>query len=256
MSQPLSRVAVTDFPSLTPNREPEDHMSVHPFQPARHPDVEAPPIYEDDDADDGFDPNVDDLDETLARFGSVGPANRSAHRVINTSVLAALTGYPTYVCEEFHHALFTLLEDVGDFDGLLATPLVCVGRADVFDVAREWLAANPPVDVDAMLAARGDGETDDHLWSRINAAIDAHSLALAAAAGSNPSLTLGSIDAISDVIDDRMIEIALSTMPEQVIALTRVAFELIARLPESVVITGGASRATCLTRDTFDGWQS
>lgn len=256
MSQPLGKVAVTDFPSSTPNREPEDHMSVHHLTPRRHPEGTRPPIIEDEGADDRFDPDVDDLDETLKRFGSVGPANRRAHCVINASVLATITGYPTFVCEEFHHALFTLLEDVGDVDGLLTTPLVCVGRSDRLEAARQWLAAHPPVDVDAMLAARGDGETDDHLWSRINAAVDAHSLALAAAAGSNPSLTLGSIDAISDVIADRVFEIARSTMPAQIITLTRVALHLIARLPDTVVVTGGANTATCLTRDTFAGWQS
>lgn len=157
MSQPVGKVAVTDFPSSTPNREPEDHMSVHHLTPRRHPEGTRPPIIEDEGADDGFDPDVDDLDETLKRFGSVGPANRRAHCVINASVLAAVTGYPTFVCEEFHHALFTLLGDVGDFDGLLATPLVCVGRSDRLEAARQWLAAHPPVDVDAMLAARPIG---------------------------------------------------------------------------------------------------
>lgn len=223
-------------------------MSVHQFRPPRRSDAEAPCV--DDELDDD-----DDFDESLNRYGTVDRANRRAHRVINTSVLAALTGYPTIVCEEFHHALFTLLEAVGDFDGLIAAPAVCVGRNEVPAVARAWVTEHRPVDVDATIEAADELEPNDDMWRRIMREIEAHSLALAVAAGTNPSLTFGSIEAVSERIVDGVLEIALSCMPEQIATLTRVAFDLIARPPESVVIVGEPGRASCLTRDTFDGWQ-
>lgn len=225
-------------------------MSVLPFQPRHEAGATLPPIH--DDTDDGF----HDDDETLTRFGSTGPATRQAHRVINPGVLAALTGVPPVVCEEFHHVLFTLLDSIGDFDGLLATPLVCVGRADRLATAQVWLAEHPQAGIDAILDAAADEESDDSVWGRITAELATHSLALAAVVGSNPSLTFGAIDAIGMRLDDDLGRIALSTELEEVLLLTRAALELIARLPGTVVLTGGATISACLTRDTFGGWPS
>lgn len=229
-------------------------MSVHQFPTRRLTDLDAPCV--DEELDDlGVDDDIDDGDETLNRYGTVDRPNRLAHRVINTSVLAALTGYPTVVCEEFHHVLFSLLESVGDFDGLITTPTVCVGRADALAVARAWVGEHPPVDIDARIADADETESNDETWRRIIADIEAHSLALAVVAGTNPSLTFGSLNAVSERITDGVLEIALSCMPEQITTLTRVAFDLIARLPDPVVIVGRPGRASTLARDPFEGWQ-
>jgi hypothetical protein len=209
----------------------------------------------------GVDIRVDDDDESLNRFGSDAEFNRYAHLAVNTTVLAAITGFPTEACEEFHHTLFSLLEAVGDFDGLIATPLVCIGQVDARARAQEWLAAHPAVDVGAMRAGDDDPtgddlDTDEQLWARIMTAIEAHSLDLAAAVGTNPSLTFGSLEAVSERLQTDICDIAPSCITAQVTTMTEVALDLTARLPESVHIVGGAGRTTRLTRDTFRGWQA
>jgi hypothetical protein len=204
---------------------------------------------------DEFD-DVDDVDESLNRYGSFDRTHRVAHRVINPSVLSAVTGFPPIPCQEFHHVLFDLLEAIGDYGGLIATPLLCVGRSDALPAAHAWLAAHPAVDVDAIREADHESESDDELWCRIKAEFEAHSLALAVATGTNPSLTFGSIEALSERLSDEVLEIAVSCMPQQITELTETALELIARLPESVNIVGNPGRSTCLTRDTFRGWQA
>lgn len=231
-------------------------MSVHLF-PCRS-DV-ATGDFAVDDVDDIDD--VDDADESLNRFGSTDRRLRHAHLALNTTVIAAITGFPTDACEEFHHTLFTLLEAVGDFDGLIATPLVCIGRVDAAVRAQTWLAAHPAVDVAAMYTAACDPDADlpataGDIWTQIDAAIQAHSLGLATAADTNPSLTFGSIEALSERLQVDICEITLECMPAQVTTMTTVALDLIARLPESVHLVGGASRTTSLTRDRYAGWQS
>jgi hypothetical protein len=200
--------------------------------------------------------DVDDVEESLNRYGSLDPANHCAHRVVNPSVLSALTGFPLDVCEEFHHVLFALLEAVGDFDGLIATPSVCIGRADALFTAGQWIASNPSIDVEAAIAAGDEMERNHDLWQRIADEITAHSLTLAMAIGTNPSLTFGSIEAVSERLADDVLDITLSCIPKQIDELTTVALDLIARLPESVLIIGNTGRSTCLTRDTFRGWQA
>lgn len=224
-------------------------MSVHSFPPR------------DSRAARGVDIGVDDDDESLDRFGSVAEFNRYAHLAINTAVISAITGFPTETCDEFHHTLFSLLEAVGDFDGLIATPLVCIGHVDTRARAQEWLAAHPAVDVGAMRAAAEDPTADDpdndeQLWARIMTAIQTHSLHLAAAVGTNPSLTFGSVEAVSERLQTDICDIAPSCMPAQVTTMTDVALDLIARLPDAVHVVGGAGRSTCLTRDTFRGWRA
>lgn len=209
----------------------------------------------------GVDIRVDDDDESLNRFGSAAEFNRYAHLAVNTTVISAITGFPTETCEEFHHTLFSLLEAVGDFGGLIATPLVCIGHVDARVRAQEWLAAHPAVDVGATRTAAedptaDDPDTDEQLWARIMAAIETHSLDLAAAVGTNPSLTFGSLEAVSERLQTDICEIAPTCMPTQVTTMTDVALDLVARLPESVHIVGGAGRTTCLTRDTFRGWRA
>ena len=200
--------------------------------------------------------DVDDVDESLNRYGSLDPANHLAHRVINPSALSALTGFMLTVCEEFHHVLFGLLETIGDFDGLIATPSVCIGRADALLTAGEWITSNPALDVEAAVAAADEMEPNQDLWQRIGDEIAAHSLALATSTGTNPSLTFGSIEAVSERLADDVLDITLSCIPKQIDELTTMALDLIARLPESVQIVGNPGRWTCLTRDTFRGWQA
>lgn len=227
-------------------------MSVLPIQPRGTASADGRSSIEDiDDVED-----VDDVDESLNRYGSFDRRHRVAHRVINPSVLSALTGFPPIPCQEFHHVLFDLLEAIGDDDGLIATPLVCVGRDDALLTAHEWLAAHPSGGVDAMRALADESESDDARWCRVKAAVEAHSLALALATGTNPSLTFGSIEAVSERLVDEVLEIALSCMPQQTTELTDLTLELIARLPDSVRIVGNPGRSVCLTRDTFRGWQA
>ena len=230
-------------------------MSVLPFQPR---DAVTPhgrcAIADEFDEFDEFD-DMDDVDESLNRFGSFDRSHRVAHRVINPSVLSALTGFPPIPCQEFHHVLFDLLEAIGDHDGLIATPLVCIGRTAALPIAHEWLAAHPAVDVDATRESADESESNDALWRRIKAGIEAHSLALAVATGTNPSVTFGSIEAVSERLADDVLEIAVSCMPQQITELTETVLELVARLPETVRVVGNPGRSTCLTRDTFRGWQ-
>jgi hypothetical protein len=95
------------------------------------------------DIDDAYD--VDDLDESRHRFGGLDRSNRLAHRAITPPLLAALTGVGLPDCQDFHHVLFSLLEVIGDFDGLIATPSVVVGRGEPLDAAT-GLVGHPPGD--------------------------------------------------------------------------------------------------------------
>jgi hypothetical protein len=176
-------------------------------------------------------------------------------------LLAALTGVGLPDCQDFHHVLFSLLESIGDFDGLIATPSVVVGRGEPLDAALAWLATYPAIDVDSMIASADELEDNVDLDRRIDAAIEAHSLALAVAVDTNPSLTFGSIEAVRERLVDDVLEITLSCRPDQIEALTATALELLARLPGSTVIVGGATARrrpgpsaqllACLTRDTL-----
>lgn len=215
-------------------------MSVLPF-PTGH-DV--------DDVDD-----VDDTDESTNRYGTLDATNGVAHRVVNASLLTAITGFAPIPCQEFHHVFFALLEDVGDFDGLIATPVGCIGRRAALAAAHAWIATHPAIDGGGVLAT-ADEESGDDAWQRTIAQIEAHSMALAEAVGTNPSLTFGSVEAVSERLADDVLEIALSCLPEQVTTLTRVALDLVARLPESVRVVGGAARSTTLVGDPYDGWRS
>jgi hypothetical protein len=112
-----------------------------------------------------------------------------------------------------------------------------------------------------MIASADELEDNVDLDRRIDAAIEAHSLALAVAVDTNPSLTFGSIEAVSEQLVHDVLEITLSCRPDQIEALTVTALELLARLPRSTVIVGGAAARldrgpdalplACLTRDTL-----
>lgn len=253
-------------------------MTVHPFrrQAERHADrpnraagddsitlgLEHSAAYVVDDADDIDDAyDVDDLDESRHRFGGLDRSNRLAHRAITPPLLAALTGVGLPDCQDFHHVLFSLLESIGDFDGLIATPSVVVGRGEPLDSAPAWLAAHPAIDIDSMIASADELEDNVDLDRRIDAAIQAHSLALAVAVDTNPSLTFGSLEAVRERLVDDVLKITLSCRPDQIEALIATALELLARLPRSTVIVGGATARldrgpgarplACLTRDTL-----
>lgn len=118
-----------------------------------------------DDLDDLF----DDLDGSRNRYGSLDPATGLAHRAVTPQLLAGLTGLDLPLCRAFHCALFGLLEDIADFDGLIATSEFWVGAdARRMPAADQWLFEHPaPVPDDGSRLARE--------------AVDAHSLALATA---------------------------------------------------------------------------
>ena len=65
----------------------------------------------------------------------------SAAELVSSEALMQMTGLTLPVCEAFHAAFVNLVEDVGDFDGLIVTPhLLVVGRDDRVDAALDWLA--------------------------------------------------------------------------------------------------------------------
>lgn len=222
-------------------------MTVHPFRPRANQPVDPPvdpatPTIEDDDAfpydfNEDF-AEFDDSNEDMRRFGSIDVQYRYAHRTLSAPLLAMLTDVQIPDCQAFHRVLFALLEDVGDFDGLVATPHVIVaGRPDRVAAARGWLTEHPPPDVAALHDALLDGRLDD---DHVTRCIERHSLGLAQAAGSNPSLTIGSLEALQHRLIGDVLDILISCSNDDFHRLTDMVIRLLARLPDSLGLVGGA----------------
>lgn len=223
-------------------------MTVYPF-PARRitssgqadsASALAPSTFPDDIHDDF--PEFDDTEEEIARYGSADRQYRWAHRTISSTVLAILTGVQIPVCQAFHHALFGLLEHVGDFDGLVATPNLLIGR-DSAQIARasEWLTSHPQPDVSTLISRFDIDEPVAEVDRYIDRCIDQHSLGLATAADTNPSLTLGSIAHLQDRLIDEVLELLLSCQIDEIYRLTDAGVDVLGRMPESMLLAGGAT---------------
>ena len=217
-------------------------MTVHPLRSHTadvddDSDLEFPFDFHEDFAD------FEDADESMHRYGSLDRQYRYAHRTISATVLAALTGIQVPVCQAFHYSFFGLLESVGDFDGLVATPrLLIPGRQDRIAAASDWLGGHPEPDVAAMMAeAEQDfDESAVELDHRIAETIDRHSLDLAMVARTNPSLTLGSTAALHERVIDEILDLLLSCQVDEIDRLTDTAIDLLCRMPTSIRLLGGA----------------
>jgi hypothetical protein len=180
--------------------------------------------------DDLFD-RFDDLDGSHNRYGSLDPATGLAHRAITPELLAGLTCLDLPLCRAFHCALFDLLEDIGDFDGVVATSEFFVSAdARPMPAADAWLFEHPaPEPDDGSRPAR-------HV-------VEQHSLALAMAIDTNPSLTFGSTTALTGVLLDGVLE---RVEPDRIVidseieALTSVTLQLVSYLPGVATVVGGA----------------
>lgn len=188
--------------------------------------------------------DFDDLDGPMHRFESFDRSGAIAHRMLTPAVFATLTNVPLTWCQPFHFALFALLEDVGDFDGVIATPRLLIGASDArLDSAEAWLRGHPAPDVEAMIEASENDDfstvADDE--QHIADAVDAHSLAIAIAAGSNPSLTLGCHDAFLQRLTDNFLEIEMSCRVDHMSALTAAAVNTLGSVASTARIVGGVT---------------
>lgn len=192
----------------------------------------------------------DDRDDSPNRFGGLDPTTSLAHRVVTPPLLSGLTGVELPVCRAFHHALFSLLEDIGDFDGLIAAPLTYIGPDPRrFGLAASWLAEHEAPDVAAMVDRfENDLEAGDgvamadpvEVYQRIAVALSDHSCELAAAVGTNPSLTFGSFGALVDTVIDNVLEVVDTCRPDQVESLTALSIAMLSRAADHVTIVGDA----------------
>jgi len=222
-------------------------MTVHPFRPlTADSDAFADRASADIDRCFPFDfhedfAEFDDADESMHRYGSLDMQYRHAHRTISATVLAALTGIQIPVCQAFHCTFFGLLEDVGDYDGLVATPgLLIAARRERIAAASDWLDGHPEPDVPALIAAADPDEPASDLDQRIDETIERHSLDLASAAGTNPSLTLGSTTALRERVIDEILDLLLSCQVDEIERLTHAAIGLLRRMPTSIRPLGDA----------------
>lgn len=181
-----------------------------------------------DDADDGLDQLLDELDDTANRFGSFDLDHRLAHRAITPGLLAGLCRLDVELCMLFHAVVFELLEEVGDFDGLIATPDFFADTG-----ARRMRAANGWMFDHPAPAASDDRSGRD--------AIADHSQELALAIGSNPSLTFASTAALHERLLDGVLDLGpcdLVVSDQQIDFLTDLTFRLLAELRDDVVTAG------------------
>ena len=124
----------------------------------------------------------------MNRYGGLDPASGITHRAITPQLLAGLTGIDLALCRAFHFTLFGLLEDVGAFGGLVATSeLFASADERQMPAADRWLFEHPAPAPDGGSRPTREG-------------VDAHTLALAAATGTNPSLTFGSTTSVAAVL--------------------------------------------------------
>lgn len=214
-------------------------MTVHPFRidPDPADDIaEFPDDFHEDFA--GF----DDADNEMTRFGSVDRQYRYAHRTISASLLATVTGVPVPECQAFHHVVFALLEDVGDADGLIATSgLLIAGRRRRVNAATGWLATHTPPVVAQLLAASDPDESAESIDRHIAGCIERHSLGLAVAADTNPSLSLGSLAALEERLVADVLDWVLTCDVDEIQRLTAATIELLCGLPGSIRLIGGAT---------------
>ena len=187
----------------------------------------------------------DDLDESLNRYGSLDPSSTWTHRVVTPPLLAGLTGVALATCQSFHHLLFCTLEDVGDFDGLIVAPPVCIGtRSERFESAARWAIEHPAPDVGEIWAdINTTDEADtagDDLQATVTRRLSNHSLALSLAMNSNPTLTFGSTDALVDRLLDDMFGLADSWSGDEIARLADVALTLIGCIADVTGLVGGA----------------
>ena len=223
-------------------------MTVYPFRP-RTTDSLASADLAFDDFDDEFPhdfhtdfADFDDADESMHRYGSHDRQYRYAHRTLSPTVLAALTSIQIPMAQVFHYAFFGLLEDVGDFDGLIATPsLLIAGRPERVAAATHWLGGHPSPDVPTLLAAADPDEPAGDLDLRITETIEYHSLALVGAVGTNPSLTFGSTAALRDRVIDEILDLVLSCQVDEIERLTDATIDLLRRMPTSIRPLGNAT---------------
>jgi hypothetical protein len=187
----------------------------------------------------------DDDDASTNRFGGLDPSSTFAHRVVTPALLAGLTGVPLPVCQSYHYLLFSTLEDVGDFDGLIVAPPVFIGpRSERFEVASRWFVEHPAPDVPDIWADINTTDEPDsageELQAQVTKTLSNHSLGLAVAAGSNPSLTFGSADALTDQIIDDMFDHADSWSGDEIARLTDMTLAVIGCGADVVRLIGGA----------------
>lgn len=221
-------------------------MTLHQLRPVvGHADANAE--FPDDPHPD-FD-DFDDFDDSTNRYGSADRQYRHAHRTISATILSTLSGIRLSTCQAFHCALFGLLEDVGDYDGLIATSgLLIAGRPDRLQAAAAWLAANPPPDRESLTATAPFDEPCRELDERIADIVERHSLDLAVAADSNPSLTMGCDDAVRAQVGDEVLDLIGDYQVDEIDRLTTLAIELLGRLPDPVRLRGDAVRLSLAGR--------
>lgn len=182
----------------------------------------------DDEHDDGAAELLDGLDDGANRFGSFDVDHRLAHRAITPGLLAGLCRLDVELCKLFHAVVFELLEDIGEFDGLIATPdfFVDAGPRRMRSV-NGWMFDHPAPADDDRLAGRN--------------AIADHSHELAVAIESNPSLTFASTAALHERLLDGILDLGpcdLVVFDQQLAWLTDLTFRLLAELRDDVVTAG------------------
>lgn len=158
-------------------------------------------------------------------------------RRVSSDALMENTGLALSVCETFHVAFVDLIEDVGDFDGLIVTPnVVILGRHDRVDAALAWLARR-------LRASRPTMSTAD---ARM-VAPDDDSLHLGFAVGSNPSLTFAFETAVAAYLLGDVLDSATHCGPARAEQLTTAAIELLrAALHERVGSVRASSTASVI----------
>lgn len=180
--------------------------------------------------DDRLDDLIAGLPDTPNRFGSLDPDHELAHRAVTPGLLSGLCWLDVELCRLFHAAVFELIEDVGDFDGVIATPdfFADTGTRRIRQ-ANEWMLDHPAPD-----EREGDRSGRD--------AVADHSQELAVAIGSNPSLTFASTAALRERLIDGVLDRGprdLVVSDEQIDWLADLTFRLLAELRGHVVASGG-----------------
>lgn len=169
------------------------------------------------------------LDDGRDRFASFDRSHVLAHRAVSPGLLAGLCWLDLPVCQAFHAALFELLEDIGDHDGMIATAGyyadAATGRMRDAD---EWVWDHPVPADDVVDRATRDLVAD-------------HSLELASAMGSNPTLTFASPAALRERLLEGMLDVShdVEVTGEQIDGLVDLTFRLLAEVRHDLAIVGG-----------------
>jgi hypothetical protein len=238
-------MTVHPFPSSVPgDRDPLDEQRLDAETHAAHAGIEALlDLLVDAGAEliAGLDELTAELDESRDRYGSFDRDHVLAHRAVAPGLLAGLCLIELDLCRAFHAALFRLLEDIGSSNGLIATPTFFVDTGHRrMAAAEEWLAHHPaPADGD-------DSRTTRDLVTR-------HAHELAAAVGSDPSLTFTSDAALRDRLIAGLMEFDArdfaahdldardpAVTDEQIDWLADLSLRLLDELRHDVAVVGGA----------------